>query len=66
MTAGVFSYALKQSALIYSETAILFTIYTLRFAAKSTTCEYGIYADVKSESDVLRVPKSRVFEFMQA
>lgn len=45
---------------------ILFTIYTLRFAAKSTTYGYGIYADVKSESEVLRVLKSRISEFMQA
>ena len=43
-----------------------FTIYTLQFVAKSVTCEYGIYADVKSKSVVLRVPKSRIFEFMQA
>lgn len=46
--------------------AILFTIYTLRFAAKSATCGSGIYADVKSESVVLRVLKSRISEFMQA
>lgn len=45
---------------------MLFTIYTLRFATKSATHRYGIYADVKSESVVLRVPKSRIFEFMQA
>lgn len=46
--------------------AILFTIYTLQFAAKSTTCEYGIYADVKSKSVVLRGLKSKVSGFMQA
>lgn len=66
MTAGVFSYAIKQSVLIYSEIAILFIIYTLRFAVKSVTYRYGIYADVKSESVVLRVLKSRIPEFMQA
>lgn len=43
-----------------------FTIYTLQFVAKSVTCEYGIYADVKSESMVFRVLKSRVSTFMQA
>ena len=52
MTAGVFSYAPKQSVLIYSKMAMSFTIYTLQFVAKSVTCEYGIYADVKSESVV--------------
>lgn len=46
--------------------AMLFIIYILRFAAKSTTYRYGIYADVKSESVVLRIPKNRIFEFMQA
>lgn len=46
--------------------AILFTIYTLRFAAKSATCGYGIYADVKSESVVLKILKSKVSGFMQA
>ena len=66
MTAGVFSYAPKQSILIHSKNTILFTIYTLRFAAKSATYRYGIYADVKSESVVLRVLKSRIPEFMQA
>ena len=66
MTAGVFSYVPEQSVLIYSEIAISLIIYTLRFAAKSVTYRYGIYADVKSESEVLRVPKSRIFEFMQA
>lgn len=66
MTAGVFSYALKQSVLIYSEIAILFIIYILRFAAKSATYGYGIYADVKSESVVFRILKSRISEFMQA
>ena len=66
MTAGVFSYAPKQSALIYSETVILFIIYTLRFAAKSATYGYGIYADVKSESVVLKILKSKVSGFMQA
>ena len=45
--------------------AILFTIYTLQFAAKSTTCEYGIYADIKSKSVVLKILKSRASEFMQ-
>lgn len=45
---------------------MLFTIYTLRFAAKSATYEYGIYADVKSKSVVLRIPKSRISGFMQA
>ena len=66
MTAGVFSYAPKQSVLIYSKMAMSFTIYTLQFATKSTTCEYGIYADVKSESVVFRLLKSRISEFMQA
>ncbi len=66
MTAGVFSYAPKQSVLIYSEIAISFTIYTLRFAAKSATYRYGIYADVKSESVVFRILKSRISGFMQA
>ena len=66
MTAGVFSYALKQSVLIYSKVAMLFTIYILRFAAKSATYGYGIYANVKSKSVVLRGLKSRIFEFMQA
>lgn len=46
--------------------AILFTIYTLRFAAKSVTYRYGIYADVKSESEVLKILKSKVSGFMQA
>lgn len=46
--------------------AMLFIIYILRFAAKSATYGYGIYADVKSEFVVLRVPKSRISEFMQA
>lgn len=45
---------------------MLFTIYTLRFIAKSATYGSGIYADVKSESVVLRVLKSRISEFMQA
>ena len=66
MTAGVFSYAPKQSVLIYSEIAILFTIHTLRFIAESATYGYGIYADVKSESVVFRVLKSRISTFMQA
>lgn len=66
MTAGVFSYAIKQSVLIYSETAILFIIYTLRFAAKSVTYRYGIYADVKLKSVVLKILKSKVSGFMQA
>ena len=66
MTAGVFSYALKQSVLIYSEIAISLIIYTLRFAAKSATYGYGIYADVKSESVVFRILKSRISTFMQA
>lgn len=66
MTAGVFSYVQKQSVLIHSKTAILFTIYTLQFAPKPATYGYGIYADVKSESVVLRVLKSRVSGFMQA
>lgn len=46
--------------------AMSFTIYTLQFVAKSVTCEYGIYAGVKSESVVLRDLKSRISEFMQA
>ena len=66
MTAGVFSYAPKQSVLIHSETAILFAIYTLRFAAKSAIYDSEIYADVKSESVVLKILKSKVSEFMQA
>ena len=66
MTAGVFSYAPKQSVLIHSKMAILFTIYTLRFASKSAKHRYGIYADVKSKSVVLRALKSRISEFMQA
>ena len=66
MTAGVFSYAPKQSVLIHSKMAMSFTIYTLQFVAKSVTCEYGIYADVKSESEVLRILKSRISAFMQA
>lgn len=45
---------------------MLFTIYTLRFIAKSATYGSGIYADVKSESVVLRVLKSRISGFMQA
>ena len=45
--------------------AILFTIYTLQFAANSATYGYGIYADVKSESVVLKILKSRASEFMQ-
>ena len=56
MTAGVFPYAPKQSVLIHSKMAILFIIYTLRFASKSAKHRYGIYADVKSESVVLRIP----------
>ena len=66
MTAGVFSYAPKQSVLIYSKTAILFIIYTLRFTAESATYGYGIYADVKSESVVLRTLICKGSEFMQA
>lgn len=66
MTAGVFSYAPEQSILIYSEIAILFTIYILRPAAKSATYEYGIYADVKLKYVVFRIPKSKISEFMQA
>ena len=66
MTAGVFSYAPKQSVLIYSEIAILFTIYTLQFAAKFATYGSGFYADVKSKSVVLRALKSRISGFMQA
>ena len=66
MTAGVFSYALKQSVLIHSEIAISLIIYTLRFASKSATYRYENYADVKSESVVLRARESRIFEFMQA
>lgn len=46
--------------------AMLFIIYILRFAAKSATYGYGIYADVKSESVVFRILKSRISEFMQA
>ena len=46
--------------------AILFIIYTLQFAAKPATYRYGIYADVKSESVVLKGLKSKVSEFMQA
>lgn len=38
--------------------AILFTIYTLQFAANSATYGYGIYADVKSESVVFRILKA--------
>ena len=45
---------------------ILFLTYTIQFAAKPATYRYGIYADVKSESVVLRVMKSRIPEFMQA
>ena len=66
MTAGVFSYASKQSVLIHSKMAMSFTIYILQFAAKSVTYRYGNYADVKSESVVLRALKSRIPEFMQA
>jgi hypothetical protein len=66
VTAGVFSYPPKQSALIHSKMAILFIIYTLRFAPKSAKHRYGIYADIKSESVVLRILKSRIPEFMQA
>lgn len=66
MTAGVFSYALKQSVLIHSKMAILFTIYTLQFTAKSATYRYGIYADVKLKSVVLKILKSKVSGFMQA
>ena len=66
MTAGVFSYAPKQSVLIHSKIAILFTIYTLQFAVKSAIYGSGIYADTKSESVVLRIPKSIISEFMQA
>ena len=66
MTAGVFPYAPKQSVLTHSKTAILFIIYTLQFTAKSATYGSGIYADVKSRSVVLRIPKSRDSEFMQA
>ena len=58
MTAGVFSYAPKQSVLIHSKMAILF--------AKPATYRYGIYADVKSKSVVLRGLKSKVSGFMQA
>lgn len=46
--------------------AMSFTIYILQFAAKSVTYRYGNYADVKSESVVLRALKSRIPEFMQA
>lgn len=66
MTTGVFSYAPKQSVLIHSKIAILFTIYTLRFAVKSAIYGSGIYADVKSKSMVLRGLKSKVSGFMQA
>ena len=66
MTAGVFSYTPKQSVLIHSEIAILFIIYTLRFAAKSTTYGSEIYADVKSKSVVLRTLICKGSEFMQA
>lgn len=66
MTAGVFSYAPKQSVLIHSKMDILFIIYTLQFAAKPATYRYGIYADVKSKSVVLRGLKSKVSGFMQA
>lgn len=66
MTAGVFSYAPKQSVLIYSKVAMLFTIYILRFAAKPATYGYGIYADVKSKFVVLKILKSKVSGFMQA
>lgn len=45
--------------------AISFTIYTLQFAANSATYGYGIYADVKSKSVVLKILKSRASEFMQ-
>lgn len=45
---------------------MLFTIYTLRFIAKSATYGSGIYAGVKSKSVVLRVLKSKVSGFMQA
>ena len=61
MTAGVFSYASEQSVLIHSKNTISFTIYTLQFAAKSATYRYGIYADVKSESEVFRIPKKQRF-----
>ena len=61
MTAGVFSYAQKQSVLIYSKIAILFIIYTLQFATKSATYGYGIYADIKSKSVVFRIPKKQRF-----
>ena len=63
MTAGVFSYAPKQSVLIYGEMTILFIIYTLRFAAKSATYGSGIYADVKSKSVVLKILKKQDFRF---
>ena len=66
MTAGVFSYAPKQSVLTHSKIAILLIIYTLRFAAKSAIYGSEIYADVKSRSVVLRIPKSRISGFMQA
>ena len=46
--------------------AILLTQYTLRFTEKFATYGSGIYADVKSESVVLRALKSNVSEFMQA
>lgn len=45
---------------------MLFIIYILRFTAKSATYRYGNYADIKSESVVLRVLKSRISGFMQA
>ena len=45
---------------------MLFTIYTLRFIAKSATYGSGIYAGVKSKSVVLRVLKSKVSGFMLA
>ena len=66
MTAGVFSYASKQSVLIHSKMAISFTIYTLQFASKSATYRYGIYADVKSESVVFRILKNKISAFMLA
>lgn len=66
MTAGVFSYAPKQSVLIHSKMTMLFIIYILRFAAESVTYRYENYADIKSESVVLRVLKSRISGFMQA
>ena len=45
--------------------AMLFIIYILRFAAKSVTYRYGIYADIKSKSEVLRALICKVSEFMQ-